>query len=62
MTQLMNRDQAAEFLGVSKWTLTRMVARDEFPPPFTIGRQRHFWLREDVEAWVRAERDRQAAA
>jgi predicted DNA-binding transcriptional regulator AlpA len=42
--------EVADFLGVSRATAARYVARDEFPNPIDEDRGR-MWSRRDVERW-----------
>lgn len=48
----LNIKQVAEKLSLSKATIYRMVSKEEFPKPFSLGGNRTAWLEEDVERWL----------
>ena len=39
-------------LGISRWTLARLVERGEFPAPVRIGKRIQRWRNTDVETWL----------
>lgn len=51
MEPLLNADEVAKLLKISKRTLESMIARGDGPPLITIGRQRR-WRLCDLEEWL----------
>lgn len=49
---LMDRKQAAKFLGLPKTTLSRLATKGEGPPFLKIGRK-IYHLSGDLENWIR---------
>lgn len=49
---LVRVQEVVQRTGLSKSTIYRMIARDEFPKQTTIGRQIVVWRRTDIEEWI----------
>ena len=49
---VLNHDQAAALLGISRRTLFRRVDRGAFPQPRRLTPQATYWLRSDLEAYL----------
>jgi predicted DNA-binding transcriptional regulator AlpA len=60
--EMLSATQLRCALGVCRMTVDRMVARDPaFPRPMKLaGSNRKFFLRTEVEAWLRANREQVA--
>ncbi|WP_213292242.1 helix-turn-helix transcriptional regulator [Bifidobacterium animalis] len=53
-TRLLNIDQLAEILGISKYTIYRKRSKglkNEIPPAINIGKKL-FWRQSDVDDWI----------
>ncbi|MDR6585559.1 AlpA family transcriptional regulator [Herbaspirillum frisingense] len=48
----LNIKQVAEKLSLGQSTIYRMIAKGEFPKPFSLGGNRTAWLEEDVDCWL----------
>ena len=55
--QFIRPRQVLEMIGVSRTTLWRMVQEGTFPPPVRITQRNRGYLREAVEAWMKARAD-----
>ncbi len=49
---LMTAEEAAEYLGISRALLYRLVARRELPAPLDIPQCGSKWRRSDLEKWA----------
>lgn len=49
---VLNPDQAAQFLGMSRRTLFRRIEEGAFPRPRRLTPQATYWLRSDLEEYV----------
>ncbi|EAU9316245.1 AlpA family phage regulatory protein [Salmonella enterica] len=38
--------------GLSRSTITRMINNREFPAPRVLSPRRHYWPREEIDAWL----------
>ncbi|MCF1444674.1 AlpA family transcriptional regulator [Ralstonia pseudosolanacearum] len=47
-----NIKQVAEKVSLGQSTIYRMIAKGEFPKPFSLGTNRTAWLDEDIDAWL----------
>lgn len=45
-------DEAAEYLGVSRRTLDRLVAEDDAPPRVVVSAQSIHYRQDDLDAWI----------
>lgn len=50
--------QAAEYLGITKAGLWKMIARGEFPKPIRITKKTLRWEWGDIEAYVNEHRQK----
>jgi predicted DNA-binding transcriptional regulator AlpA len=53
-TLVVDAQAAARLIGVSKAQLFRMVKRGTFPKPLDMDARISRWMRETIEAWLRA--------
>jgi len=62
--RIIRHDRVCEKLRLSSAKLFDMVARGQFPRPFTIvpGGRAVGWLEADVDAWILARRAEQVAS
>ncbi len=44
--------QVAEKVSLGQSTIYRMIAKGEFPKPFSLGANRSAWLEEDIDRWL----------
>ena len=52
MRRLLNRDEAAEYIGVSASTLDRLVADGVMPPARALGDRRVVWDRISLDRFI----------
>ena len=55
-TTLLTLDDAAEFLSISRRTLTRYRARPDFPKVIPVSRTKVYLVKEELVKWVRSYR------
>lgn len=46
-------EEVAEIVGVSRATIYRLIDSSSFPRPVRISARRIFWVRGEVEEWMR---------
>ena len=51
--KMLNREQVAEILGCSIWSIARLVKAGELPAPVKVGGMNR-WFQSDIEAWQQA--------
>lgn len=44
--------QVADKVSLGQSTIYRMIAKGEFPRPFSLGGKRTGWLEEDIDNWL----------
>lgn len=44
--------QVSEKVSLGQSTIYRMIAKGEFPKPFSLGGNRRAWLEADVDKWL----------
>lgn len=47
-----NIKQVAAKVSLGQSTIYRMIAKGEFPKPFSLGGNRTAWIEEDIDAWL----------
>ncbi|WP_207000627.1 AlpA family transcriptional regulator [Trinickia mobilis] len=47
-----NIKQVAAKVSLGQSTIYRMIAKGEFPKPFSLGGNRTAWLEEDIDDWL----------
>ena len=59
MTQVPNTDAvimgfkgAKDKVGLSRWTITRLVAEGKFPKPIKLSSMRRGWRESVIDAWL----------
>ena len=50
--QIIRMPQVAERLGLSRYTVCRLIKSDGFPKPIQIGRQAVGWYADEVYKWL----------
>ena len=55
--QLLSVTEVAKRLGVSRWTIWRLIKKGEFLEPFRISDQILRWHPADVDAWIESRRN-----
>ncbi|NWK44914.1 helix-turn-helix transcriptional regulator [Ralstonia pickettii] len=50
----LNIHQVADKVSLGKSTIYRLIAKGEFPKPFSLGGNRRAWLEEDINKWLAA--------
>lgn len=48
----LNINQVADKVSLGKSTIYRMIAKGEFPQPFSLGGNRRAWLEKDINRWL----------
>ncbi|WP_296223186.1 helix-turn-helix transcriptional regulator [Ralstonia sp. UBA689] len=54
----LNINQVADKVSLGKSTIYRMIAKGDFPQPFSLGGNRRAWLEEDINKWLAAKAGR----
>lgn len=52
LSGLINLHSVSEHLPLTPQTLRRWSADGRFPRPVTVGDRRHWWRRDEVDAWL----------
>ena len=48
----LNINQVADKVSLGKSTIYRMIAKGDFPKPFSLAANRSAWLEEDINKWL----------
>ena len=56
--RLVDAHEVRELLRVSRQRVYQLAGRDDFPAPVAKLGQGKIWLRDDIEAWMHAQRTR----
>lgn len=49
---LLRRSQVEQAVGLSRATIYRLMADDEFPAPIRVGKRAVRWKAEDLRSWL----------
>lgn len=58
MPETVTMNQCALWLGVSRTTINRYIAEENFPKPILLSIRRKIFIKSDVLAWFNQKRDR----
>lgn len=53
---LLRRNEVEAITTLSRSTLYRQMANNEFPKPVTVSRNRKAWRESDIQDWLRSRR------
>lgn len=49
---LLSRTQVQEFLGISRWTLSKLLLSPDFPKPYKLSVGIARWKKSDLSKWL----------